>query len=97
MQTYWRILSRRNHDIDLVKPDFAEATSWRISPSRIFWGHCHAEASLLRSEGGDDVPKFEPVRMFSFHRVDKIVRNLQRIYKENLSYFDIPEFAQKIY
>jgi len=46
---------------------------------------------------GDDVPKLEPVRVFSFHRVDKIVRHLRRIYKENPAYFDIPAFAQKVY
>jgi hypothetical protein len=47
--------------------------------------------------GGDDVPKLEPVRVFSFHRVDKIVTHLRRIYKENPAYFDIPDFAQKVY
>lgn len=46
---------------------------------------------------GDDVPKLEPVRTLSFHRVDKIISNLKRIYKENPAYFDIPKFAQKIY
>ena len=52
---------------------------------------------LTWTSGGGDVPKLEPVRVFSFHRVDKIVRHLRRIYKENPSYFDIPAFAQKVY
>jgi len=46
--------------------------------------------------GGGDVPKLEPRRL-DFRSVDKIVRNLRRIYKENPAYFDIPKFSQKIY
>jgi len=46
---------------------------------------------------GDDVPKLELVRVFSFHRVDKIIRHLRRIYVNNPDYFDIPIFAQNIY
>jgi len=29
-----RTLSRRSHDVDLAKPDFAKAMSWRMSPSQ---------------------------------------------------------------
>ena len=46
---------------------------------------------------GDDVPMFEPIRMLHFSRVDKIVRDLRRIYRENPDLFDIPTFAQKQY
>lgn len=45
---------------------------------------------------GDDVPKLEPKR-FDFRSVDKIVRDLRRIYKEKPAYFDVPIFAQKQY
>lgn len=47
--------------------------------------------------GGDDVPKLEPIRSLHYTRVDKIVRDLRRIYKENPAYFDVPAFAQKVY
>jgi hypothetical protein len=47
--------------------------------------------------GGDDVPKLEPIRVLSLHRVDKIIRQLRRIYKDNPSYFEVPTFAQKVY
>jgi hypothetical protein len=40
---------------------------------------------------------FEPIRNLSYKRVDKIVRDLRRIYKENPDQFDIPAFAQKVY
>jgi len=33
----------------------------------------------------------------SFTRIDKIVRELRRIYKENPEYFDVPSFAVKVY
>ncbi|MDP2668768.1 MAG: hypothetical protein Q8P07_02970 [bacterium] len=46
--------------------------------------------------GDGDVPKLEPKRL-NFRSVDKIVRDLRRIYKENPALFDIPTFAQKIY
>jgi len=51
---------------------------------------------LWRDEGGGDVPKLEPKRL-NFRSVDKIVRNLRRIYKENPALFDVPTFARKIY
>jgi len=47
--------------------------------------------------GGDDVPMFEPVKRLNVRNIDRIIRNLRQIYKENPGYFDIPEFAQKIY
>ena len=46
--------------------------------------------------GGDDVPKLEPKRLDP-RKVDKVVRHLRRIYKENPALFDIPTFAQKQY
>jgi hypothetical protein len=48
-------------------------------------------------DGGDDAPMFEPIRSLRYSRVDKIVRDLRRIYKENPTCFDIPAFARKIY
>ncbi len=51
--------------------------------------------------GGDDWRNFEPISRprttVSFNRVNKIVMDLRRIYKENPAYFDIPAFAQKVY
>ncbi len=35
--------------------------------------------------------------MVSFSRVDKIVKDLRKLYKENPSHFDVPAFAQKVY
>jgi len=52
---------------------------------------------LFKTTGGDDVPKLEPMRTLHFSRVDKIVRDLRQIYRENPTCFDIPGFAQKIY
>ena len=49
------------------------------------------------SIGGDDVPKFEPVKRLNYGIVDKMVRDLRRIYKENPDLFEVPTFAQKIY
>ncbi len=50
---------------------------------------------------GDDwrnfEPKGRPKTTVSFNRVDRIVRDLRRIYKENPAYFDVPAFAQKVY
>jgi len=51
---------------------------------------------LLNLPGGDDVRKFEPKRL-NFRSVDKIVRDLRRIYKENPTSFDMPIFAKKQY
>jgi len=49
---------------------------------------------------GGDFRNFEPVyttRSWSMSRIDKIIRQLRRIYKDNPSYFDVPAFAQKVY
>src|SRR3989344_3934599 len=46
---------------------------------------------------GGDVPKLEPIRSFHYSRVDKMVRDLRRIYKENPDFFEIPAFARKVY
>ncbi len=54
-------------------------------------------AKLRRGEGGDDVPKLEPIRSLHYTRVDRIVRDLRRIYKDNPASFDIPAFAVKVY
>lgn len=53
--------------------------------------------SRFENRCGDDVPKLEPIRSLHYTRVDKIVRDLRRIYKENPAYFDVPAFAQKVY
>ncbi len=50
--------------------------------------------------GGGDVRKFEPAflrKTLSYGRIDKIVVQLRRYYKENPASFDIPAFAQKVY
>lgn len=50
--------------------------------------------------GGGDFRNFEPVyttRSWSMSRIDKIIRQLRRIYKDNPSYFEVPAFAQKVY
>jgi len=46
---------------------------------------------------GDDVRNFEPANRLSLVKLDKIIRNMRLIYKENPAYFDIPKFAQKVY
>jgi len=56
----------------------------------------HLSISLNVKLGGDDVPKLEPKRL-NFRSVDKMVRDLRRIYQENPALFDIPTFAQKQY
>lgn len=56
---------------------------------------------ILNCLGGDDWRNFEPISRprttVSFNRVNKIVMDLRRIYKENPAYFDVPAFAQKVY
>jgi hypothetical protein len=45
---------------------------------------------------GGDVRKFEPAflrKTLSYGRIDKIVGQLRRFYKENPASFDIPTFA----
>jgi len=49
------------------------------------------------TSGGGDVPKFEPKKWLKFKDIDKSIRQLRRIYKENPAYFDIQTFAQKVY
>lgn len=51
---------------------------------------------ILLKLGGDDWRNFEP-RQLNYARVDKAVRDLRRIYKENPDYFEVPTFAQKQY
>ena len=42
--------------------------------------------------GGGDVPKLEPLKRLNCRIIDKIVRDLRRIYKEKPNLFDIPTF-----
>lgn len=49
---------------------------------------------------GDGWRNFEPMisrKTANFTRIDKIIRELRRIYKENPAYFEVPNFAQKVY
>ena len=48
-------------------------------------------------QSGGDVPKFEPVKRLNNRVVDKLIRDLRRIYKENPALFDLPTFALKVY
>jgi len=41
--------------------------------------------------------RISPIRALHYSRVDKIVHDLRRIYKENPAPFDVPAFAQKVY
>jgi hypothetical protein len=52
---------------------------------------------VLALRCGDDVPKLEPVSSLHYSRVDKIVRDLRRMFKENPTDFDVPVFARKVY
>lgn len=40
---------------------------------------------------------FELVNRLNIRNIDSAIRKLRKLYKENPSYFDIPEFAQKAY
>ena len=44
--------------------------------------------TILNTTGGDDVPKLELTKQLNYRIVDKIVRDLERIYKENYIYFN---------
>ncbi len=66
--------------------------SQKVKIGGMFWIFFEKSSNF----GGGDVRKFEPKRL-NFKSVDKIVRDLRRIYKENPAYFDIPTFAQKQY
>ncbi|PIR87612.1 MAG: hypothetical protein COU10_03680 [Candidatus Harrisonbacteria bacterium CG10_big_fil_rev_8_21_14_0_10_45_28] len=46
---------------------------------------------------GDDVRKFEPIKRLNIRNLDLIIRGLRLIYKENPEYFDVPNFANKVY
>jgi hypothetical protein len=52
---------------------------------------------IISIYGGGDVPMFEPVRQLNFNNLDKSRQKLKKIYREKLEWFDIPDFAQKIY
>ncbi len=68
-------------------------------------GDSHSPTGLLSATQvsicGDDWRNFEPIlrprTTVSFNRINLIVRDLRRIYKENPAYFDVPAFAQKVY
>jgi hypothetical protein len=50
--------------------------------------------------GGDGWWNFEPMvfhKTVSFTRINEIVPELRRIYKENPEYFDVPSFVVKVY
>ena len=57
----------------------------------------HSELDYGLFSGGDDVPKFEPAKRLNYRIVDKMVRDLRRIYKENPALFNVPTFAQQQY
>jgi len=52
---------------------------------------------VLANHCGDDVPKFEPVKLFNIRNINPIIQKLRKIYRQNPEWFDIPKFAQKIY
>ena len=54
----------------------------------------------MQGNYGGDVRKFEPVfaaKSLNCSRVDRIVRDLRRLYKKDPAYFDVPAFVQKVY
>jgi hypothetical protein len=53
--------------------------------------------SLNVKLGGDDVPKFEPIRRLNLSNLDKSIQKLRKIYREKPEWFEIPVFAQKTY
>src|SRR3989344_8164402 len=42
---------------------------------------------------GDDCRNFEPLGRLNYRNVDKIIRNLRRMYQEKPEFFEIPTFA----
>jgi hypothetical protein len=73
---------------------------WKAHPPLQAMGGLRPHEALAKC-GGDDWRNFEPISRprttASFHRIDRIVRGMRRIYKKNPSYFDVPAFARKIY
>lgn len=59
-------------------------------------GFFHLSDSEVSICGGD-VPKLEPIRSLHYTRVDKLVRDLRRIYQKKPDSFEVPTFAKKIY
>ena len=60
----------------------------------------HAIAELQRGDGGEDARNFEPVfalKALSYGRIDKIIRQLRKIYRDAPGHFEIPTFAVRIY
>lgn len=67
------------------------------SPATPFLAGLSCFLTIRRDEDGGGVPMLEPIRSLHYSRVDKIVRDLRRIYQENSTLFDIPAFARKVY
>lgn len=72
------------------KLDFLYATS--VSSRLIFTTYL-----VLTVTGGGDCRNFEPIGRLSFSNLDKSIQKLRRIYREEPEWFEIPNFAQKIY
>ena len=52
--------------------------------------------SMESSWRGADAPHFEPIRVASFHRVDKIMRQLRRMCNNSPGYLDSPKLTKFI-
>ena len=85
-QTYWRTASRRRSASADRRRNRRDLNPRGLAP-------CH----LSPRQSGGDVPMFELVKRLNYRIVDKMVRDLRRIYKENPNLFDVPTFAQKQY
>ena len=66
------------------------------SPAPLARGASHLSEQEVSFCGGD-FRNFEPVKRLNYRIIDKIVRDLRRIYKENPAWFEVPTFAQKVY
>ena len=98
-----------NPTVSAKSPHFAAPAPSEFAASRLGFPAAPFGASLFDAPltadevyiCGDDWRNFEPISRprttVSFNRIDRIVRELRRIHKENPAYFDVPAFAQKVY
>lgn len=62
-----------------------------------FWNNVLVSIICHLKICGEDVPKLEPTRRLNFSNLDKSIQKLRKIYREKPEWFEVPDFAQKVY
>jgi hypothetical protein len=56
-----------------------------------------SNCSFFKTTGGDGWHNFELAKRLNFVVIDKSIQRLRKIYKDKPEWFEIPDFAQKVY